>query len=233
MSFSLLLIAFSLGLAGSFHCLGMCGPLLLSLNMSWKNRKSLLKQTLVHHFGRISSYLVMGFIVGKAGELIIKVGVQQKLSIISGVILIFVIIFQSSKKDNIWSKKLKTFWGRYFGQIGLKNNYLLGVVNGLLPCGLVFTALATAASTSSSIHSAIFMVIFGLGTLPLLLLISFGSLKMNILRNSKTKFILPTATILTACLLILRGLNLGIPYLSPEVKTQNEQTSLSCCGEKN
>ncbi len=232
MTFSYALIAFSLGLAGSFHCLGMCGPLLMTLNMSWKNRRNLLQQTIIHHLGRITSYFIMGLLVGKAGEIIVQVGMQQKLSIISGVLLIIILVLNHlGTKENFWNKKIKIFWGKFFGKSGFKNNYLLGAVNGFLPCGLVFTALATSASISSPLSSATFMAVFGLGTLPLLLIFTLGTFKINIFKNQKTKFILPAATFLTACLLIFRGLNLGIPYLSPEVKIENKQTSMSCCHE--
>jgi hypothetical protein len=96
-----------------------------------------------------------------------------------------------------------------------KGLFLIGLLNGLLPCGLVYLAIAGAIGTGSVYFGIAFMVLFGLGTLPMMLLISWiGNLFTIAVRNTMNK-IIPYIVVLIGVLFILRGLSLGIPYLSP------------------
>ena len=230
MSFSLIAVALGLGLAGSLHCAGMCGPLLLSLSLSRKQKNQLLKQSVIHHLGRISSYVLMGLAAGFFGQAIASGGLQQKLSIISGTLLLIIFILPHLLKgNNRWSGYLKNKWRQLVNKSGVKSTFLIGLVNGFLPCGLVFAALATASATGHSLYGAAFMGFFGLGTMPLLLSISIGGFKLAFWKGKAAGFILPAATVLTASLLILRGMNLGIPYLSPEI--ESDSSEITCCHE--
>ena len=98
----------------------------------------------------------------------------------------------------------------------------------LFRSGLVYAALATAAASGSAFCGALFMMLFGLGTLPVLLMISLGGWKLNLSTRKAAAHVLPLATLVTATLLILRGMNLGIPYISP---TLEQSSKVSCCNE--
>ena len=229
MTLSLLIVALGLGLAGSLHCAGMCGPLLLSLSLIKKNRGKLFRELFVHHAGRIFAYAVLGLIAGTMGQAMASGGMQQKLSIIAGVLLLILLVIPHMMKGKSkFSVFLKKKWGQLINKSGFKNSFLIGTVNGLLPCGLVYAALASAAATGSIISGALFMVIFGIGTLPLLLVISVGGLKLNLSTKKLSSYVLPAATIITASLLILRGMNLGIPYVSPTYEADSQEISCGC-----
>ena len=223
---SLITVALGLGIAGSLHCAGMCGPLLLSVSLIKKNKTSFYSEMFTHHSGRIFAYSILGLIAGSMGQVLASGGLQQKLSILAGTSLLLILalpyFFQRKSKFSIY---LKGKWARFINKQGLTNSFALGIVNGLLPCGLVYAALASAAATGSYATGVLFMFLFGLGTLPLLLLITFGGLKLNLRTKKLTNYILPMATLITACLLILRGMNLGIPYLSPTFEAE----TISCC----
>lgn len=229
MSLSLVTVALLLGLAGSLHCAGMCGPLLLSISMCKKDKVKLYRQMFIHHSGRISAYAILGIIAGSMGQALISGGLQQKLSILAGILLIFILLIPHFVKGkNHFSTFLKKKWAQLINKSGFTNSYLIGLVNGLLPCGLVYAALASSAATGSFFTGALFMVIFGLGTLPLLLLITFGGVKLNLSTRKLSNIILPAATLITACLLILRGMNLGIPYISPLYEADTQEISCGC-----
>lgn len=225
---ALLTVALGLGIAGSLHCTGMCGPLLISLTLSKKNKTKLYTEMLIHHSGRIFSYIVLGLIVGSMGQVLASGGLQQKLSIFAGIILLGILflpyILQKKSRFSIY---LKSKWAKFINKQGLTNSFLLGTVNGLLPCGLVYAALASAAATGTYYTGALFMSVFGLGTMPLLLFITFGGVKLNLTTKKISSYILPAATLITAFLLILRGMNLGVPYISPALETGNK--TISCC----
>lgn len=226
----LITVALSLGIAGSLHCAGMCGPLLLSVSLAKSNRSQLYTEMTAHHIGRIFAYTILGLVAGSMGQALSSGGLQQKLSIFVGLVLLTILalpyFFQTKSRFSIY---LKSKWVLFIKKQGLKNSFALGVVNGLLPCGLVYAAIASAAATGSYFSGALFMLVFGVGTLPLLLLITFGGVKLNIKTRKITNYVLPMATLITASLLILRGMNLGIPYVSPTYEASSE--TISCCEE--
>jgi len=217
------LTAFLFGLLGSFHCLGMCGPIAFVLPLNRQNKLMASFQGLLYHLGRLLSYSLIGLIFGFLGKGLIIAGLQQYLSIIVGVIMILIIIlpasflhkFQLTKPIYGIINKVKIGMGLYFKKKSLNAFLTIGVLNGFLPCGLVYMALFGALATGSSIHGILYMVLFGLGTIPMMTAaLIFGNfLKMSI-RNKIQKAI-PIFVVLIGFLFILRGLGLGIPYLSP------------------
>ena len=229
MSLSLIAVALGLGITGSLHCAGMCGPLLLSISMKKHDKGKIYSQMFIHHFGRISAYAILGLIAGSMGQALASGGLQQKLSILAGVLLLIILLIPHFMKGKShFSIFLKKKWGQLINKSGFKNSYMIGVVNGLLPCGLVYAALASSAATGSFLSGALFMTVFGLGTLPLLLLITFGGVKLNLSTRKLSSFVLPAATLITASLLILRGMNLGIPYISPVYEADSQEISCGC-----
>jgi sulfite exporter TauE/SafE len=220
---TVLISALILGLFGSFHCLGMCGPIAFVLPVNRNNKIKMSLQTLLYHLGRMTAYGLIGVLFGYLGEGISLVGFQQKVSLIMGVIMVIFAFVPSTK---VLRLKPFAFWNKfvYFVKSSLSEYlkkkstfgfYVIGFFNGLLPCGLVYVAVVGAVATGSSVMGALYMVIFGLGTAPMMTLaIYLGNFVSVAIRNKINKLI-PYAVAVVGILFILRGLNLGIKYISP------------------
>ena len=221
--------AIILGFMGSVHCLAMCGPLVLTLNS--RRRQSSLDK-LFYNLGRISTYCFLGGIAGLFGTSIEWAIGQQYLSILSGILMLFGLIlawkgvpqkvFSVHKLLGIIKVRLSKM---LFGQS--KNMYVFGVYNGFLPCGLTYVALAAAIATGSVMQAVLYMALFGLGTSPMMWAIvsSFQRLKPHWISGSR---VVTTFTWILAFLLIVRGLDLGIPYLSPEFSSEHHAPVSVC-----
>jgi sulfite exporter TauE/SafE len=233
--------AFMLGLVGSLHCAGMCGPIALALplnNQSWFSRIS---GGLLYNLGRTLTYGLLGAIFGLAGMGLALGGLQQWVSILLGVLMILAVLMPrigavgkkiTGASENLTGYLKKPFI-RLFRLRSYKSLFLIGLLNGFLPCGLVYIAVAGALVMSEYYQGALYMIFFGLGTIPMLLAISIaGNVISQKLRKRLTKAI-PIVIILLGILFILRGLNLGIPYLSPEIVSQGEKATMECCHPKN
>jgi len=215
--------AIVLGLMGSFHCVGMCGPIALALplnNSSWFTR---IFGSLLYNIGRAITYALMGAVFGILGEGLHLGGFQSWLSIAMGSVMVLAIVFPalfrgSGKLDKYlygYNARLKQRFGVLFNQRSYSSLLIIGLLNGLLPCGLVYMALAGAIATGGVASGALFMLIFGLGTLPMLLLLSLAGNVVTASFKSKINKAIPYVIVIIGILFILRGLNLGIPYVSP------------------
>jgi len=223
----LFITAISLGFLGSFHCVGMCGPIALALPIG--NSKGLKRLLLIlsYNAGRIFTYSIFGLLMGLIGQGFVVGGYQQLLSIIIGSLLLISVIVRPNSSPN---NKLSTHTFRLFNSIknklsqlflksGHRSLFTIGLLNGLLPCGLVYMGIAGAIATGNSLSGALFMAVFGLGTLPVMLSLPlFGNLISLSFRNQIRKAV-PLIVGCMAVLLILRGLNLGIPYISPKIES--------------
>ena len=216
--------AISIGLISSFHCLGMCGPIAFALPLNRTNLLTQLAGGLTYNLGRLSTYGVLGLLFGLIGKSLVLAGAQRTLSIGAGVVMILsVLLPKLSSKLNIDSftfkyiGRLKSMFGQLFKKSSFESLFVIGVLNGLLPCAMVYIALAGAIAEGDALGGLSFMIYFGTGTLPLMFtatLIS-GFLTMKV-RNKLQKSI-PYFVFLIGILFILRGMNLGIHYLSPEI----------------
>jgi uncharacterized protein len=206
---SVIIPAFLLGLAGSVHCIGMCGPLALSVPVSG-GKWSRVGASFLYNTGRVATYSLIGMLFGLAGRSVAWFGWQQRFSLVLG-LLILLFVLLPGLRSNRWLNAELLFKGTPVSV------FLSGVLNGLLPCGLVYLALAGAAATGQALDGALFMMFFGWGTLPVMFgVVIFGStLKQNF--RSQMRTIYPALMAVMAILLIIRGLNLGIPYLSPKM----------------
>ncbi|MDQ2180246.1 sulfite exporter TauE/SafE family protein [Marinifilum sp. D714] len=235
--------ALTLGLLGSFHCVGMCGPIALAIPLKTDSWLARIFGGVLYNLGRAITYAVMGAVFGLLGRGLVMSGFQQWVSIIMGAIMILSVITPSIYKNRFnadkgvfsFVGKLKMSLGKLFAQRSYGSLLMIGLLNGLLPCGLVYFAIAGAIATGSSVSGSLFMFIFGLGTLPMLLAISLiGNMITLELRKKITKLI-PYAIVFIGVLFILRGLSLGIPYLSPPEKAMTvpveeaQQEKPSCC----
>jgi len=217
----IIISGFSIGLLGSFHCVGMCGPLALSLPVQgFSNSYKSIAITL-YNAGRSFSYFAIGIMFGIVGQSFSIFKLQQFLSIFAGVFILVVLLFNfyGKNKSQVLSRFteiIKTKLGQLLKSDKTIGTYLsLGMVNGFLPCGLVYIAVASAMATGDFLKSGLLMFAFGLGTIPLMALtMVFGKYISLNFRRRLNKFT-PYFITGVAVLLILRGSNLGVPYISP------------------
>lgn len=235
--------AISLGLLGSLHCVGMCGPIALSLPVQDKSQYARFLAILIYNLGRIITYSALGALFGLLGQGFAIFGLQQILSIVLGVIILLSVLLPgdlfaqfsfTSKLHQLFSK-LKISLGNLFQNRSIKALFYIGLLNGLLPCGLIYMAITGALASGSVLSGTLFMALFGLGTVPAMFSVAwFGNLISVKFRLGITKA-MPYVVSVMAVLLILRGMNLGIPYISPKMTEQchTEATAptqkVECC----
>jgi uncharacterized protein len=230
----LIISALLLGVISSFHCVGMCGPLALALPVSHLSRSKQLLSVALYNSGRIITYATLGLLFGIAGRKLYLAGLQQWFSIIAGSLMLALAIQYFIRK-----RPVQTSWMNGFHKVVQKvmitclqskhigAYILLGMANGLLPCGMVYLAIAGALSTTEIVDSVLFMTVFGMGTLPAMMLVGVLGLRADISFRQRIKRAMPIVISMVAVLLILRGMNLGIPYISPHL-AGNTTAEASC-----
>ena len=213
-------VAFFIGLFGSVHCIGMCGPLAFAVPSIHSRWWFIVTDKFIYNFGRIITYSFLGLLIGFAGKQLWLSGMQQGVSIISGLLIIMAGI------SRLFKIRLagKPFIHNFLLPVNKLINYALqhraghlivGMLNGLLPCGFVYLALVGAINTESPLKSAVFMFWFGAGTFPLMLLATVGSGLVGPVLRRRINKTMPYLMICLGFWFILRGMNLDIPYLSP------------------
>ena len=232
----MLFTALIFGLLGSFHCVGMCGPIAFMLPVSRDNEVKKFFQIFLYHFGRLLAYSSIGLAFGIVGKSLNLFGFQQQVSILIGVLMIAVILLPAAKfqKYNL-SQPLYKVIGRIKSSLGaaLKKKspdtfFTIGFLNGFLPCGLVYMAVFGAIATGSMIQSSLYMLLFGVGTIPLMTTaVYFGGI-LNGMMRQKIRRLIPIAVVLIGVLFILRGLGLGIPYVSPSQDHEMVTSTMEC-----
>jgi sulfite exporter TauE/SafE len=220
---SILISAFVLGIMGSFHCAGMCGPIAIALPLHGNSVVGKIFGGTLYNLGRTITYGVMGMLFGLLGQGVAMIGFQQKISVIMGSLMIISILFpalfrnQYSMSKSWFSVvgKLKSTIGTMFSIRSYPSLFFIGMLNGLLPCGLVYMAIAGAIGTGSVGMGTLYMILFGLGTIPMLLGISLAGNLLSLAVRKRINKLIPVLVVVVGIFFILRGLSLGIPYLSP------------------
>ncbi len=217
--------AFILGLLGSLHCAAMCGPLMLGLG----NRNYNWFSFAVHHLGRWLAYAGLAALFYLLVSPLYVFELQQYVALVSGIlILLYGLKSYIPPVERIFRKLTEYLsnqmssntWGRT-GNIGL------GFLNGLLPCGLSFSAAILSVNTGNLTNAMTYMILFGIGTTPVLLIISSLPSWGRANWVQKVNSWLPRMMILAGFLLIIRSAGLGIPYLSPDYNAEEEK--MECC----
>jgi uncharacterized protein len=215
------LAAFIMGFVGSLHCAAMCGPLVLAMPVVGPSKIEILASRVTYNAGRIGAYSVLGLGFGILGQSLVLAGFQQGLSIIAGVtMLAFVFLGQKRFSSSGWRAAcwIKSTFRTFLQRRSYRAVFALGAANGLLPCGLVYLAGTASAAFGDVTSAFLYMLVFGLGTLPMMLGIGVcGPTIMKYLQRFRLGPLLPIAATVVALLLILRGLALGVPYISPGV----------------
>jgi len=208
---------------GSFHCAGMCGPIAIALPLHGNSIPQKIFGGTLYNLGRTLTYGIMGAIFGLLGQGVQMIGFQQKVSVIMGAIMIISVLFPSLFKhqysmDRSWFSfvgRLKKAIGKMFSVRSFSSLFFIGLLNGLLPCGLVYMAIAGAIGTGEVLLGSLYMIMFGLGTIPMLLSISIAGNILNAAVRRKINRLIPVLVVIVGIFFVLRGLSLGIPYLSP------------------
>ncbi len=206
-------IGFLLGLISSIHCFSMCGPITFFFSIERENKIKMLITNFLYQIGRIISYILLGFIFVIIGYEFALAGFQKKLSLFLGVNIIFSFFLKKKYIFYFFFKKIENILDFFFKK--KKSFFLLGILNGLIPCSIVYIAISIAISIGNIFWGVMFMFYFGLGTVPMMF--TTFSIGKFINFNIK-KILLKNITILTliiGILLLIRGLGLGLPYVSP------------------
>jgi len=226
------------GLLTGFHCAGMCGPIAVSLplkNNGWAQRSL---GSIIYNLGRIVTYSLMGAVFGLLGRGFKFAGFQQWLSISIGAIMILSVLFPllfksfaSKSPAFFWVDKIKNRLGLLFGKKTNFSLFSIGLLNGLLPCGPVYVAIGLSLASASIFTGALYMAIFGLGTIPVMLSLSLmGNYFARTVRKKIRQFV-PVFIIILGIWFVLKGLGLGIHFISPADQKLKVNTDVSkkCC----
>jgi sulfite exporter TauE/SafE len=229
--------AFVLGFLGSFHCIGMCGP--IALAVGGKGSQAFLFNKIIYNLGRTLTYAVLGLLVGSLGFTLSLAGIQQGVSVAIGLLIVaFSLVYK--KADRLtgipalsgFVNWIKSRLARYLKSGSRFAFFSTGLVNGLLPCGTVYMALLVAIGMQNPFLSASYMFFFGLGTIPMIMGLMISGSLLPVFRRQQLQKAIPYVGILIGMLLVFRGLGLGIPGLSPELATFDygiQQVEITLC----
>lgn len=222
---------FVLGLIGSLHCVGMCGPIAFMLPVSHDKPVKKALQILLYHLGRILAYAIIGLIFGLIGQSFMTFGYQQHISIAVGILMIVLVLmpktyfqpFKIFRPFFSFINSIKSELGKALQKKSLDTFFSLGFLNGFLPCGLVYMAVVGAFAVEGLLGSSFYMVLFGLGTIPMMTTVVYAQsfIKKHLKFNYKK--LIPYAVVIVGLLFILRGMGLGIKYISPKLNPETEQ----------
>lgn len=232
----MLYTALLFGLLGSFHCVGMCGPIAFLLPVDRNNNLKKIGQIFLYHFGRILAYSIIGLVFGLVGKSLNLFGLQQQLSILIGVLMIAVIFipvktfnkYNFSKPIYKAVSKVKSALGKELKKKTPDTFLTIGFLNGFLPCGLVYMAVFGAIASGNALQGSLYMAVFGIGTIPLMTSAIYLGNFLNGQVRQRIRRAIPVLVVVIGCLFIVRGLGLGIPYISPKPMTETVNANQNC-----
>lgn len=225
--FAIMLQGLIMGMLGSWHCAGMCGGLML---YHFSNNRNVFFRFLIYHSSRMLGYGLLGLMFGQLGFIGSLIGWQKLLSIISGMILIYLAlsyflpigidIFKNINFTSIISECFSFSSNRFYRYA------VSGIANAFLPCGFSLMAAIYAMTTYSLQKGMLFMLSFGMGTIPALLLVTLLAQQVSYFKWFK--YTMPVMSLIIGILLILRTMNLGIPFISPNIQMSKKSTVIEC-----
>ncbi len=232
----MLYTALIFGLISSLHCIGMCGPIAMMLPVSRNNPAEKVLQLFLYHAGRLTSYALLGLLFGILGRSLYLAGVQQNISIGVGILMITIALvpenvvakYNFSKPIYKVISKVKSGLGRQFKRKTPDAFFTIGLFNGLLPCGLVYAALFGAIAMQNVGLGMLYMILYGVGTIPLMSAVVYIANFLSFPFRSKLQKIVPLVTVVIGLLFVLRGMGLDIPYLSPGTVHLFVQATANC-----
>jgi hypothetical protein len=208
-----------MGLVGSLHCVGMCGPISLMMPTDKSKRFSFVLGRILYNVGRITTYSLIGLMFGLMGEQMSLFASQKALSITFGILIIVVLMMPKKFQNQIsilpfvyrFNSFIKSKLSVFFKKYSYFSQFTFGLLNGLLPCGLVYAAMSGAFLMSHIWEGTLFMFLFGLGTLPMMLSFGLGSHWVKNILGNKLQKLIPITLILSAFLLLYRGFFVELP----------------------
>jgi sulfite exporter TauE/SafE len=232
----MLYTAFIFGLISSFHCVGMCGPIAMMLPVDRKNEAKRVVQISLYHLGKLTAYGLLGLIFGLLGKSFYLAGLQQQMSIILGILMIVVAVvpekmfakYNFSKPVYKIITKIKSSLGQHFKNKSYRSLFTIGLLNGFLPCGMVYVAIFGAIAMQSVSLGILYMILFGIGTIPLLTAVVYLSNILSLSFRKTIQNMIPLVAVIIGMLFIIRGLGLNIPYLSPSNLSLFVQSEANC-----
>lgn len=222
--------ALTIGILGNLHCVGMCGPIALAIPVNHTSPWIKSIKILVYNGGRILTYGVLGLLFGLFGKGVAIAGYQQGLSIVSGILILllfFIPGFTAKFQRYGFVNGLKSRMIAYLQKKNISALFVFGLLNGLLPCGLVYIAIFSSIATMDPINGSMFMIFFGVATIPSMFIMSYSATLLK--GRSLFRKVSSALVVMVGITLILRGMNLGIPYLSPALSTPFVKSD--CCGK--
>jgi hypothetical protein len=228
--------ALLLGLLGSFHCVGMCGPIAFMLPVDRSHSLKKISQISTYHFGRLLAYSIIGLVFGLVGKSLYLFGIQQQLSIAIGALMIIIVLIPTSTFNKFnFSKplyklisKVKSSLGQAMKKKTADTFLTIGFLNGFLPCGLVYMAVFGSLASASALEGGLYMFLFGLGTIPLMTTAIYLGKFLNATIKQRIQKAIPVFVVIIGLLFIIRGLGLGIPYLSPAPVVEMVEGEIDC-----
>jgi len=228
------------------HCIGMCGPIALALPSGSFRSLSFYIGRVLYNFGRVITYSFFGFIFGMLGKSFsfISIEFQQGITIATGVVILLIVILPSGIRQKLssvfsfvnFTSKIKFYFTSLFKKGTLSSLFFIGILNGFLPCGFVYVGLAGALVTGEVVSGILYMALFGIGTIPVMFGTALAGNFITLQVRQKISKAIPYFAGLIAILFILRGLSLGIPYISPKTEKiqkmfnkESEKKKPPCC----
>lgn len=232
----MLYTALFFGLISSFHCIGMCGPIAMMLPVDHKNPSKKALQILTYHLGRLTAYGSLGLVFGILGRGFYLAGLQQTISITVGILMILIVVipekifakYNFSRPIYQLISTVKTALGSQFKRKSADALFIIGFLNGLLPCGLVYAALFGAIAMQNVTLSITYMLLYGLGTIPMMSAVVYVSNFLSFPIRNQLQKVIPIVSVIIGTLFILRGLGLDISYVSPSNMNLFVQANANC-----
>lgn len=211
--------AFTIGLFGSLHCIGMCGPIAFALPVQDTRPLGTILKILLYNFGRVLTYSFIGLVIGLLGSAFHIAGMQKIISIFLGVLMLVAVFFSIQFETSILKiplvdklvNTLKSNLSSLLKTPTFSNIFTIGILNGFLPCGLVYLAVAGAISSQNPLQSVTYMALFGTGTIPMMLLISVAGNFVSLRFRNAMRKLIPVFLFVFAFLFLMRGLNFDMP----------------------
>jgi hypothetical protein len=212
-------LAISMGLISSFHCVGMCGPIALALPVHKGTRARQLTGVLAYNAGRALTYALFGIVIGTLGASLAWLGILRYASIAVGVAMLGYVLWPSGLEQRLhmplfWQKtisRLRQGMGFYLKRGNLSGMLLLGMLNGAIPCGMVYMALISSVATGSTWGGGAFMALFGLGTMPAMLALGIARQQFTPALRSRIRKLTPVLMAVAGIWLVARGVMTSYP----------------------
>ena len=228
--------AFIFGILGSFHCIGMCGPIAFMLPVSRDDQAKKFLQVMLYHLGRLIAYSIIGLAFGLVGKSLDLFGFQQQLSIAVGILMLLMVLFPYLKLKGLQVanpmakaiSRVRSSLGQALKKKTPDTFFTIGFLNGFLPCGLVYMAVFGAVASGGLLQGSLYMILFGAGTIPLMTTAVYSKGLLNRIPQRKVRRMVPVFVAVVGILFILRGSGLGIPYISPAPVVEMVSAEASC-----